>query len=238
MAERTDTMYKRLWVPMKAFIDWLDTGKLALAAVIWYGFLWISYNRFYEPLGISPNDVGLNYATILANSVGAAVAFLIPFLLAITSFLYLAVTSRVLAWFMSRGNRARPPNSASASLFNIRNASSAIAVTVLASTGFLVYLFPVRASIEAQRAKHGRGASPLYTLGAPAPVLTIRADPVISIQSTAVKKAGESVAVESLSSNGLLYMGQANSVIVLYDSLKRRAVYLPASSVVLTVDTE
>jgi hypothetical protein len=231
-----ESTYRRWWEPLRSFLDWIDTGKLALAAIIWYGFLWISYNRFYEPLGISPNDVGLNYATILANSVGAAVAFLIPFALVVTFAITSLINLSVLQVVSRRRRGGRPtlprPSEGYSAAMRLW-----VLIAMLGSTLLLIYLFPVRANEESKSVRAGFGTSPLRIFGSPAPVLTIRADPVVSIRSTGVRKPGDIVAIESLSSSGLLYMGQANGVIVLYNHDTSRAIYLPASSVILTVDT-
>jgi hypothetical protein len=207
----------------------VSTGLIALAAATWYGFLWITYNQFYEPLGITPSDVGLNYATILANSVGAAVAFLIPLVVLIIALITLAVSVRFRGYRYSPATqvywRPRLP-------LVTRRLLVILGLVVIA---FLVYTFPVTARKEAQKVIDGRAVSPLHAFASPAPILTIHADPVIIIKSVGAKKAGEIAAVESLAPTSLLYMGQANGMIVLYDSSVDQAIYLPASSVLLTV---
>jgi hypothetical protein len=209
----------------------LSTGALALAGAIWYGFLWISYNRFYEPLGIIPSDVGLNYATILANSVGAAVAFLIPLAAIVISLVIFATSVRLRGYQYSRERQSWVV------LVLTRAMRNTLIIFGIIGMAFLIYTFPVTAQTQAQKVIAGRAVTPLHSLWwSPAPILTIHADPVIAISSTGAKKAGESVAVETLAPTSLLYMGQANGIMVLYNSSTDQAIYLPASSVLLTIE--
>jgi hypothetical protein len=60
----------------------------------------------------------------------------------------------------------------------------------------------------------------------------IRADPV-TVES--VGKRGDSPAVERLRDKKLLYLGQSNGTVLLYDATAQRAVYVPADSIVLHV---
>jgi hypothetical protein len=221
----------QMWLGLlNDFLSWFDPSKLALIGLVWYGFLWLTYNEFYEPLGITPTAVGLNYATILANSVGAAVAFLIPLLVLILGLLFLAIIVRWVEYEFVDGEYRRSEYTTIA-----RIAFTAVGIIFIF---FLFYLLPVSAGNEAQRVTRGEAVHPLHAFPSPAPVLTIQAHPVIAIKSVGATRAGEVVAVESLAATGLLYMGQANSVIVLYDSSRRQAIYLPASSVVLTVKSQ
>jgi hypothetical protein len=221
----------RVWLALlNDFVSWFDTGKLALAGVAWYGFLWFTYNEFYEPLGITPSAVGLSYATILANSVGAAVAFLLPLLALSLGLFFLALSVRWSGYEYVDGQYRR-----AAYTVITRNLFAAFGVLFVV---YLVYLLPVSAGNNAQRVMRGEAVAPLHAFPSPAPVLAIQADPVITIKSVGTRRTGDVSAVESLATTGLLYMGQANSVIVLYDSSRRQAIYLPSSSVVLTVKPE
>ena len=49
----------QMWLGLfNDFLSWFDPGKLALIGLVWNGFLWLTYNEFYEPLGITPTAVG------------------------------------------------------------------------------------------------------------------------------------------------------------------------------------
>ena len=223
------SVYEPPWWAPSVLLSSLDTGKLALGAAIWYGFLWITYNRFYEPLGISPSDVGLNYANILANSVGAAVTFLVPVAVLVMALLSLAVLVRSFGY--RRGfNPSR--------LIYVKILRNLLVTVALLVVGLLVYVFPVRAANAADQVKQGEAVSPLHFLMSPAPVLAVQANRVISIKPASPQKTGETTAIASLPRSGLLYMGQANGVIVLFDSSERQAHFIPSSSVLLTVEKE
>jgi hypothetical protein len=220
------------WSSITDALGSIDTGKLALAGVIWYSFLAVTYNRFYEPLGIQPSDVGLGYASILANSVGTALAVFVPiiaFTLILLFLILLVARLRVYSYLVYRltsreRGRAFIPG------------STYIFLMIAALALLVMYQLSAIAGNQAGRVITGASVSPVHLVFSPAPVLPIQAHPVLSIAPSANKKAGEISAVESIDAKGLLYMGQANGVIVLYSSNEKRAIYLPASSVILTVD--
>jgi hypothetical protein len=58
------------------------TIVLGLAGTILYGFLRFGYSQFYEPLGVSPEEVGLDRTTSLANA-AVAVAIIVAIALAV-----------------------------------------------------------------------------------------------------------------------------------------------------------
>jgi hypothetical protein len=91
-------------------------------------------------------------------------------------------------------------------------------------------LVPFLSLPRADAASQGRPVAPVRLFGLT--VLAIRAD---SASVEAVGKSEEAPAIKSLQSRALLYLGQANSTVVLYDSKEKQAVYLPASSVLLRV---
>lgn len=82
------------WLPIAEFIGNIDTAKLAIVGVIWYGFLAVTYDQFYRPLGINPSDIGLNYATLIATSVGTALVVLLPIALIMLVFISLVLLVR------------------------------------------------------------------------------------------------------------------------------------------------
>jgi hypothetical protein len=75
----------------------------------------------------------------------------------------------------------------------------------------------------------GRPVAPLRNLGVTE--LAFRADPV---RIEPAGKAGEASAIDRLVSRAdLLYLGQANGVVVLYDASTQSALYLPSASIVM-----
>lgn len=56
-------------------LNWKDLASvaapfIALSGLVIYGILSLAYDQFYSSLGTTPAEVGLNYSTILAGSVG------------------------------------------------------------------------------------------------------------------------------------------------------------------------
>jgi hypothetical protein len=97
-------------------------------------------------------------------------------------------------------------------------------------------LAPVLALPRVKDVQKGRVVAPVRVLGVT--VLAIRASPT-EVQTTGKpSKPGETTAIETLRSDKLLYLGRTAATIVFYDSQSDRAVYVPASLVVLRVDSE
>jgi hypothetical protein len=242
------------WSVIAQSLSSIGTGQLALAGVIWYAFLSITYNQFYEPLGINPSDVGLNYASVLANSAGAALILVVPVIVMILSF---TVVTLLLPWLLlllallgrllwRRLERIPAPYVGVRRFTRIRYRSYRqriftrifgvlLAIMAISTTAIIIYQIPIRAGSEADIVKSGGVVGPLHFFNSPFPVLGIHADPVVSIRPATTNKTGESSAVETLQPGRLLYMGQANGMVVFYDSVAKQATYVPASSIVLTV---
>jgi hypothetical protein len=233
--EAPKTVYRPWWAPIGEFFALIDTAKLAIIGIVWYGFLSITYDQFYRPLGINPSDIGLNYAALIAASVGTALVVLLPIFLTVMALIALALLlrSRLLRMGLGRfiyyGDYWPRLVQRLAVVF-----FSGLAIM---ATAVIIYQFPLRAGEEAKEVQQGHRVSPVRMFLSPVPALSIRADPVVAIQGTAVRKTGESSPVESLTPTGLFFMGQSNGVIVLYDSNSRRAIYLPASSVLVSVQS-
>jgi hypothetical protein len=194
---------------------------LALSALAIYGYLSICYEGFYRALGIDPGDVGLSYAAILAHSSGFVIAGSIVLLWAITV-LFLGPDMH------HRAARRNP-----------RMARRVLAVERLVGFALVATLFNqvfVLAEEAARDVKAGHAVHPLRPpvpdMSVPLTILAIHADPATVEPAV---KPGDSPAVERLRGRRLLYLGQAGGTIVLYDAAAQRAVYVPASAVILQV---
>ena len=64
-------------------------------------------------------------------------------------------------------------------------------------------------------------------------MFTLRADPVLV--STAGKPNDAPLLQELSKRSDLLYLGQANGTVVLYDSVQQQALYLPANAIILKI---
>jgi hypothetical protein len=202
---------------------------LAAGAVVIYAYLALCYEEFYGRLAVDPSDVGLNYAGVLARSTG----FVAVYLLVAALFIGGAVIAR-------RGmERQRPTNPARA-----RRAGCLlmVAMALFAAYAVSTLRYPLRDARRAARAvQAGKPVSPTHhgaestfplalTLGLP--LLAIHADPAT------VEPAGkpeDAPAAERLRGQKVLYLGQANGTVVLYDPAAQQAVYLPASAIILKV---
>lgn len=97
----------------------------------------------------------------------------------------------------------------------------------------VVLVAPVRALCisKAHSVQDGKPVAPINLLGLS--LLNINADPAVV---TPTGEVGKSAGVDPLSGKTVMYLGQANGRIVLYDNHAKRTVTLPASSVVLQIN--
>jgi hypothetical protein len=68
-------------------------GVLALAGILVYALLRMSYDVFYGSLSVDPEDVGLNYGRVLAQSTGVVI-FIAAFIASTIAVTLLVVVSR------------------------------------------------------------------------------------------------------------------------------------------------
>jgi hypothetical protein len=183
----------------------LLTPLVLTAGIIIYGILSFGYDRFYSRLGIDPAVVGLSYTSVLSRATGFVAALLVPVIVS--------------------------------SVFFIRNWRRRVVifggwVSGMIMVGLLFFLsLEYFGSADAAGAvKAGRPVAPLTAWGMTA--LAIHADPV---RIEAAGKVGEVPAIDRLVNRiDLLYIGQANGIVVLYDSSAQSALYLPSASIVMT----
>lgn len=201
-----------------AAIDQLAPA-LAIIAAAWYAVLTFSYDQFYRRLTVSLSDVGLGYASILANSVGTAFAVVV--IAAVLS--VPVIVGMVLVWLL-RGREVswrttRP---------YIRRwlVSLGIACFLIA-----IFVLPAVSSTRYARVKEGKAVLPPRLPVADFTLLPIHADPVTL--EPAAKDSAPSIM--AMAKGSFLYLGQANGAVVLYDSNRQQVIYVPASDVVLRV---
>jgi hypothetical protein len=109
--------------------------------------------------------------------------------------------------------------------------------TVLLVVVLAFYQLPRMASDRAQQVALGNPIVPPRLPVLPLTLLAIHADPAYVI---ATGEPGKTPAVDALATRSglqppLLYIGQANSTVVMYDSVRDEAVYVPSSSLLLKV---
>lgn len=220
------------WRPLAAGRDVLGylPAMLAVGAVLVYAYLNIAYDRFYRGLGVDPSDVGLSYAGTLARSSGFVVAFLV----AAVSLIGFPVSQKL---DIDRWRRQHPTDPQRP----VRR-RFIVMFTLIPLVLLLILAFPLLDAGDAARAvRAGKPVTPIRLprppplpplVVLPLPVLAIRADPA-TIEPAG--KPEDNPAVARLRGRRLLYLGQANATVVLYDPSIQQAVYVPAGSVVLRV---
>lgn len=209
--------------PLAAWRDILGalTPVLAVSAVLLYAYLSIAYDRFYRGLGVDPGDVGLSYSGTLARSSGFVVAYL-----AVAGFLVVVPAILTLGQPQARRTNRRRFNA------------------LLGLAGFMLVAMLIdpmlAAGYAARDVRAGMPVGPIRFQGVPMtpiplpalPVLAIHADPA-TIEPAG--KPGEAPAAERLRGRKVLYLGQANGTVALYDPGAQQAVYVSASSILLHV---
>jgi hypothetical protein len=205
---------------------------IALAALVIYGYLSICYDAFYRALGVDPGDVGLSYAAILARSSG-----------------FVLVMSYVAVFCLPLLLSSRPPSRPRRDAawverdvkLDVTPAQRRLAerlsrrLVLLLVAALLTSVF-FAAEDAARDVRVGRAVRPMRPpvpgVSIPLTVLAIHADPA-SVEPAG--KFGDSPAADRLRGRRLLYLGQEGGTVVLYDAAAQRAVYVPASAVILQV---
>ena len=200
---------------------------LALSGIVAYGVLAICYDRFYKALGISSADVGLTYGNVLANSTGMI-------LLIILVLIFLTIT-KVLDWvnrFFGRLSTRHQQHLQGGKLrrtwAHTTNLIAAILTLVL-----MYWALGALSTDSAQAAdavKHGRPVVSPHI--GPTTILVIHADPVTIQPATTIS---QELIDQYIQNRKMLYLGEANGTVVLYDSQAQEAIFLPATSIILSI---
>ena len=187
---------------------------LAAGGVFVFVVFRLYYNQFYGRLSINPADVGLGYANVLANSSGI-ILYNVLAISVLIGLLYLtAVRVARIQVLLERRNFVR------------WCIGIAVGFILLSATGLFSNAIRFSNAVREGRAVRA-GLVPFASS-------TVRAVPA---RITLVGAPGDMSALETLHSRSrtdpLLYMGQANSMIVLYDSATQEVLYIPAASAML-----
>jgi hypothetical protein len=195
---------------------------LAIIAAAWYALLTLSYDQFYRRLAVSLSDVGLSYSAILANSVGTGLAM--GLLVALLSFPILG---------MRKLRRHEEWDQASFRRF----ARRVIAFVFVLCALVAITVLPVLSSNGFDRVTEGKAVLPPRLPLANFAILPIHADPV-SVQpkdSEPTQVMGVESSKDSEPKARLLYLGQANGELVLYDSVAQHVLFIPSSDVIARI---
>lgn len=177
----------RIDIPWAKIIGFL-TPIVLISGVLIYGILSLGYERFYGRLGIDPAAVGLSYTTVLSRATG-----------------FVAITSLALAIALGLASIVRN--------WWGENPAPWIGLAIASALLFFLVIELIGSIRAADAVTAGRPVAPLSALGITE--LAFHADPV---RIEPAGKEGEAPAIDRLvSRTDLLYLGQANGIVVLYD---------------------
>ena len=187
---------------------------LAIGGVLVYSLAAFRTDQFYGALGVSPSDVGVNFSNTLGQSTGLAISFLLIGSLVALCFYFVGYYRRRIG---HSNRKLQTPG--------------ALLVTLVASTYVVAaLLYALYANIDAEDIRNGDNISP----GRIGPLI-IAPQMAHPAQVSPAGKPEEAKAIEGLKGHKIVYLGQANGVVVLYDSNSNAPTYLPSSAVVMRV---
>jgi hypothetical protein len=211
---------------------------LAVGGVLVYAYLSIGYDLFYSRLGVDASDVGLSYAGVLAHAVGFVVIYLFVLTLLLVG---IVVVKRDRARRRGERNQQRGRNSAASGAWGRFVVAMAVVVFAILIVNSLRYPL-LDAGDAARDVQAGRPVGPIRYAGESNPLLPIPRLPLFAIHADPATvepagKPGDAPAAERLHGRELLYLGQADGTVVLYDPdpAVQQAVYVSASSIILRV---
>jgi len=233
-----------------------SVGAIAVIGVMVYGLLAAAYDKFYSELGLTPADVGVQYGKTLGGAAALAIlASLLMGLLLLLIWAILTVTQRLtrrtrwelvafigavllvacVAIGLTRGWLAVLPLGAASVLilfgliarFNERwRVAMAIVAAVALSWLILATLVAHEADKTADRVKDGYWVEPPGSGGLI--IFSVRAMPVVQL-SYAGSSDEDQEFTQSVSQHRLLFLGQSNSQLVIYDATDQVSLILPAA---------
>ena len=192
--------------PEPSTVSWLDqaqkvTAVVALGGVLIFGVLLLAYGQFYRELGVSLNDVGVEYGKALGGAAGLTIVLL--------------VTTTVVAsvvWFVAGRLGRQVPF--------VRTMFCTFALLALLAAVSL----PRLANSRASAVKRGKPVESVRVLGVE--ILSIRAAPAVVQVADGEQNAKLSKAVRALK-QPLFYLGQGRGQVVLYEQPTQRAIFIP-----------
>jgi hypothetical protein len=208
------------------------TPVLAVGGLLLFVLVRVYYNQFYGSLGVNPNDLGLGYANTLASS--ASFILTVVALAVYPSILIVGVYAVIYVLRARKSEQIRPLDILYADFKPraIRLGTITLPMAMIAMLIVTSVSFARRADHYSDEVKSGR---PVKFGGLPLSTLTIRATPARLKTVAGIEGQSEVQALQERSTRKppLLFLGQANGIIILYDSMTQEAKYVPASLVIL-----
>jgi hypothetical protein len=222
---------------------WSWAATLPLATVLTLGGLYFFasqfqlYSSFYGPLSVDLEDVGLNYVTILAHSTNQIAMPVILTLLGIYTLRRAQQARTHGEWRAGRAytGRWRRLRQSRAWLKPIGWLILGIVLTfALAVYVFDTYAVEGRIRSNVSAVRDGRAVAEIK---GPVSRLSLLNVYVRAATIEPVAAANVSPAVRKLAGRQLLYIGQSDGTLVLFDPTVDRTIQLPRNSVVLSLDS-
>jgi hypothetical protein len=227
---------------------WEQASNLSLASLItvlgliFYGLKARDYEVFYHRLSVDPKDVGLNYATVLTRSTQQIITPLILMVVAIYTYRKSRISEAVAKWKAGRVHAER--------WLRIRRGRIWIAATVwflafvVSTSAFLFYcstIYFADGSIKLSADTVIEGKSIVTGVRTPSTPLTPSGLSVLNVQVRSawiepIQAGSVPPGLKGLSGQHLLYLGQADGTLVLYDPTGGQVVYVPRGFVLLNVE--
>jgi len=233
-----------------------STVILAVIAISLYVMMSLAYDAFYGALGVDLSDVGLSYSNVLAHSTrfGLLLGGFIIF------GLVWGIIYSVIPWILNYLFGKIPlPKASDSDLkigflillrrpvkLNLRGfVLGSLVITTLLAVSLLGLAAVAQANDAASAVKRGLPVAPRGDIFS---MLSYHADPVVILPASGEKVSQAIANIRCDPTTGkspttskspcvdkLLYLGQANGSIVIYNATRQRSIYLPVSSVILHV---
>lgn len=197
-------------VPKGEMRGWLTYAlpALTILGLAAYGLIGLAYDAFYGPLGISPDEVGINYVQTLAEG-GAGLIF---------TFVFGALLSIALFWVRDRILAAlgREPVLGSRRIW--------LGIGVIATVALLLSAY-IHASLRADDVRNGRSVVPEKLLGL-ITVVPLKAEPsqIIWLKNSAAPSTWTY-------GTCFMYLGNANGTSVFYAPQAQAVIRIPSGEV-------
>ena len=229
LAGQRDSPRARRRNTSSALLDWVVRYAVPLTGItgaILYGVLRLSYVLFYLPLRATPEEVGYDYAEILAGQLIGAIELVLVF-----SGLFFGVGMAVIALAQAVRRSARRTRADRMGKWRAGQSRRLAARSVVVATAAVAVALPFLAWYEGGQAAEGHTRRNMYLYPATIPVL-----PVQAVPATVELLGTPSLSGSDLESRQcLMYLGQADGTAVFYDVMSRESLRLGSEAIVVSL---
>lgn len=201
---------------------------LPAVGIVLYGIITVADERFYEALGISSADVGLNYANTLVRADGLVLLFAILVLYLLVPFAWILI-SKVPPEIMSDEEYRRESAAREQSQKTLRRRMLILSgVVIIASLAVVLPSLYLIAANRADLVSQGHAVGPVKIFGLT--ILPISADPAM-VQWITPEPEDSPVLPRHV-----LFLGQAGGLTPLYDPSRKQIIWLPSTLISVQVN--